>query len=200
MLYSKLSYTNLGSSLTFSAQGGRGKEKNAAAKNPVRPRKNTAEGGCGGNSAVFLQKIEAKPAALLGESRTQQKSFLFLLEEKIGRAQNQKCRENFFAGWRVVTSGGGLASLVGVLRKMGSDFFKQTPPFQIWVGSCLGASRLGSGFRQEIPRGFEIHRQDSRREATIPKRSLDCAKGARADERFSKIVGVSAVQFNHAIL
>ena len=50
-----------------------------AAKNPVRPRKNTAEGGCGGNSAVFLQKIEAKPAALLIRSRTQQKSFLFLV-------------------------------------------------------------------------------------------------------------------------
>ena len=86
--------------------------KNNAAKNSVRPRKNTAEGGCGGNSAVFLQKIEASPAALLVESRTQQKSFLFLLEEKIRRAQNQKCRENFFAGWRVVASGGGAASLV----------------------------------------------------------------------------------------
>src|SRR3989344_2710478 len=98
---------------------------NAAAKISVRPRKNTAEGGCGGNSAVFLQKIEAKPAALLVESRTQQKSFLFLLEEKIRRAQNQKCRENFFAGWRVVASGGGLASLVwfrsGISDKMSSS-------------------------------------------------------------------------------
>jgi len=34
-------------------------------KNPVRPRKNAAEGGCGGNSAAFLQKIEASPAARL---------------------------------------------------------------------------------------------------------------------------------------
>jgi len=64
-----------------------------------------AEGGCGGNSAVFLQKIEAKPATLLVQSRATQKSFLFLLEEKIRRAQNQKCEENFFAGWRVVASG-----------------------------------------------------------------------------------------------
>ncbi len=40
------------------------------------------------------------PAALLVQSRTQQKSFLFLLEEKIGRAQIKKCEENFFAGWR----------------------------------------------------------------------------------------------------
>jgi len=29
---------------------------------------------------------------------SQQKSFLFLLKEKIRRAQNQKSRENFFAG------------------------------------------------------------------------------------------------------
>jgi hypothetical protein len=62
---------------------------------------------------VFLQKIEASPAALLVQSRTQQKSFLFLLEEKIRRAQIRRSEENFFAGWRVVASGGGLASLVG---------------------------------------------------------------------------------------
>ena len=74
--------------------------KFVAAKNPVRPRKNTAEGGCGGNSALFLQKIEASPAALLVESRTQQKSFLFLLEEKIRRAHIRESEENFFAGRR----------------------------------------------------------------------------------------------------
>jgi len=84
----------------------------AAAKISVRPRKNTAEGGCGGNSAVFLQKIEASPAALLVESRTPQKSFLFLLEEKIGRAQIRKSEENFFVGWRASARGGGAASLV----------------------------------------------------------------------------------------
>jgi len=103
-----------------------------SAKNSVRPRKNTAEGGCGGNSAVFLQKIEASPAALLGESRTQQKSFLSLLEEDIRRAQNQKCRENFFAGWLVVASGGGLASLVwfrsAILDKIGSSGTVKTHP------------------------------------------------------------------------
>ena len=98
---------------------------NVTAKNSVRPRKNTAEGGCGGNSAVFLRKIEAKPAALLGESRTQQKSFLFLLEEKIRRARIRKSKENFFAGWQVVASGGGLVSLIwfrsAVLDKMSSS-------------------------------------------------------------------------------
>jgi len=102
--------------------------KKIAAKNPVRPRKGMAEGGCGGNFVIPLQKTEAKPAALLVQSRTQQKSFLFLLEEKIRRAQNQKSRENFFAGWRVVASGGGLASLVGVLLKECSNFVQKTPP------------------------------------------------------------------------
>src|SRR3989337_930002 len=98
---------------------------NAAAKNPGRPRKNTAEGGCGGNSAVFLQKIEAKPAALLVRSRTQQKSFLFLLEEKIRRAHIRKSEENFFVGWRASARGGGLASFVwirsGISDKMSSS-------------------------------------------------------------------------------
>ena len=47
------------------------------------------------------------PAALLDQSRVPQKSFLFLLEEKIGGAQNKKCEENFFAGWRASASGGG---------------------------------------------------------------------------------------------
>ena len=64
-------------------------------KNLFRPRPN------------FARLSERGPAALLALSRTQQKSFLFLLEEKIGRAQIKKCEENFFAGWRALASGGG---------------------------------------------------------------------------------------------
>jgi len=109
----------LGSSLIFSAQGGRGKEKNLklAAKIFASPSEGEAEGGCGGNSASPEPK--RSPAALLVQSRSQQKSFLFLLpariatqsvaggEEKIGRAQIKKCEENFFTGWRALASGGG---------------------------------------------------------------------------------------------
>src|SRR3989344_4694461 len=73
------------------------------------------------NSAVFLQKIEAKPAALLVQSRIQQKSFLFLLE-KIGRAQNEKSKEYFSVVRRALGSGGGAASFVGGFPKMRSDF------------------------------------------------------------------------------
>ena len=64
----------------------------------------------------------------------------------------------------------------------GQEFFskkvranaKITPPFQIWVGSCLGAEfiltkegLLGIGFRQEIPGGFEFHQKHSRRKAEV---------------------------------
>ncbi|MBP6856005.1 MAG: hypothetical protein KBC26_03515 [Candidatus Pacebacteria bacterium] len=76
-----------------------------------------------------MQKIEASPAACSVRSRSQQKSFLFLLEEKIGRAQNQKSRENFFAGWRALASGGGAASFVGVRLVKGSDFVQEGQPF-----------------------------------------------------------------------
>ena len=114
MLYSKLSYTNLGSSLNFSAHGWWGKEKkNAAAKNPVQPIEGAAEGGGGGNSAApERNQTEASPAALLVQSRTPQKSFLFLLEEKIRRAQIRKSEENFFVRWRASARGRGAASLV----------------------------------------------------------------------------------------
>src|SRR3989338_4895685 len=94
-------------SLTFSAQGGRGKEKyNVAAKNPVRPSKDKAE-GCGGNSALSLQKIEASPAALLVKAMHHRKILFSLKEEKIRRAQNEKRKEYFSVVWRAVTSGGG---------------------------------------------------------------------------------------------
>ena len=47
-----------------------------------------------------------RPRRLLGQSRAKQ-NILFLLEEKIGRAQNEKSKENFSVVRRVVASGGG---------------------------------------------------------------------------------------------
>jgi len=81
------------------ALGGWGKGENIVAKNSVRQSEGAAEGGCGGNSAAPERiKIAASPAALLVQSRATQKSFLFLLEEKIRRAQIRKSKENFFVG------------------------------------------------------------------------------------------------------
>ena len=89
------------------------------------------------------------------------------------------------------------AKLVRVLFEMGSNFFKQTPPKLICIridrARAEGAG-LGWHFRQEIPRGFEFRQKHSRRKSAVPKRSLDCAFSARADEeRFLEIVGVGAM-------
>ena len=114
---------------------------NVAAKNPVRPRKNTAEGGCGGNSAVFLQKIEASPAALLVKAMHHRKILFSLREEKIGRAQNEKSKEYFSVVWRVSASGGGAASFVGGFPKMRSDFVQGVEPNLTSVIKCPADKR-----------------------------------------------------------
>src|SRR3989339_1742612 len=100
-----------GSSLTFSAHGWWGKEKNnVAAENPIRPSRGMAEGGCGGNSAIPLQKIEASPAALLFKARHHRKILFSLGERKIRRAQNEKSKEYFAVVWRACRAVAGLAS------------------------------------------------------------------------------------------
>ena len=82
---------------------------------PFRLRKGKAEGGFGGNSAFPLRnQIEASPATCLNTWKAERhRKILFSLgERKIRRAQNEKSKEYFSVVWRVVTSGGGVASLV----------------------------------------------------------------------------------------
>jgi len=60
--------------------------------------------------------------------------------------------------------------LVGILFKMSSDFFQQTPPKFIYSVICLArgfAPRFGRHFGKIIPRIFEINRQFSRRKAAV---------------------------------
>ena len=102
---------------------------NVAAKISVRPRKNTAEGGCGGNSAVFLQKIGASPAALLVKAMRHRKILFSLREEKIRRAQNEKSKEYFSVVWRALASGGGAASFIRIRLVKNSDFVQERQPF-----------------------------------------------------------------------
>jgi hypothetical protein len=97
-----------------------------------RLRKEKAEEGVGGFSAFSLRnQIVDDPAVLLVKSRTTQKSFLFLLEEKNRRSQIKNCEENFFAGWRGFRATAGLASLLGVLLKKCSNFVQNSPPKHI---------------------------------------------------------------------
>jgi len=148
-----------GSSLTFSAQGGRGKEKNkVAAKISVRPSEGAAEGGCGGNSAApeRIQK-EASPAALLVQSRTPKKSFVFLLEEKIRRAQIKNRKQNFSLVGRALASGGGAASLVPFKKGSRKVYNYSTKTNFVGIDcSARANARAPQGkirfcFRREIP-------------------------------------------------
>jgi len=125
----------LGSSFVFSVLGGWDKEKKEKSAEKIAVgSEGEAEGGCGGNSASPEPK--RSPATLLVQSRTQQKSFLFLLEEKIGRAQNEKSKEYFSVVWRACRAVAGLASLLGVLLKKCSNINQKTPPkLEIGIGS-----------------------------------------------------------------
>jgi len=78
-----------------------------SAKKSGEARKQAGKKEEGWGEGIFARLPKRSPAALLVQSRAQQKSFLFLLEEKIGWAQIKKCEENFFAGWRASASGGG---------------------------------------------------------------------------------------------
>ena len=108
-----------------------------AAKIFRRRSEGAAEGGCGGNSAA---PERWSPAACSVRSRSQQKSFLFLLEGKIRCAQNQKSRENFFAGWRALASGGGANQLPFRSKKVRAKC-KISPPIET------------SSFERIAPRG-----------------------------------------------
>ena len=75
---------------------------------PPAPRSEDGSAGGGwGEECRAVRAKSAEPRRLLVQSRTPQKSFVFLLEEKIGRAQIKKCEQNFSVVWRALASGGG---------------------------------------------------------------------------------------------
>jgi len=85
---------------------------------------------------------------------------------------------------------------IRVLRKMGSNFFKQTPPKLISIRIDRARARgagLGWHFRQEIPRGFEFRQKHSRREAAVPQANACSVLRTGADAERLQIVGVSAM-------
>src|SRR3989338_8789171 len=124
------------------------------AEKSVRPSEGMAEGGGGGNSAM-PERIELSPRHLPEylEGRTPKKKVLSFLEE-IGRAQIRKARNFFLWCRRVERGGGGASSLGGGLLEMGSNFFKQTPPFQICRRSRRGAKPPGNFFGQSEKGGL----------------------------------------------
>jgi len=128
----------------------------ASSKISVRSSEGVAEGGWGEEFRHARAKSERgrtrRPAR---QSRAPQKSFVFLLEEKIGRAQIRNSKQNFSVVWRELASGGGAASL-GVLLKVGSSKVQNFPPiatFAVLGKDCLAASPLDSSASRKAGRG-----------------------------------------------
>jgi len=127
-------------------------------KNFSRPRPNFAKrisrrakiGGEFEGRKIFARLPKRSPAALLVQSRTQQKSFLFLLEEKEIARQIKKCEENFFAeqrakraaaGRSVQNSQSGFSSKkVRILTKR----YRQFSEFGFWAIVASPSLRSGS--------------------------------------------------------
>ena len=85
------------------------------AKKSASPSEGAAEGECGGNSASPDPK--RSPAACSVKSRSQQKSFLYLLEEKNGGARKSKIEKKTF-----LLAGERQREGASVSLKIGSDF------------------------------------------------------------------------------
>ncbi|MBI2610132.1 hypothetical protein HYW53_03060 [Candidatus Giovannonibacteria bacterium] len=122
--------------------------------------------GVGGRNAEPSERIEKRPApppALLGAEASQKVS------------QNQKCRENFFAGWRALASGGGAASFVGGFLKMRSDFVQGMEPNCMIRVHRLGASPLGGHISKNFPRlfGFKANRLRAQNVVRRAKRGVN---------------------------
>jgi hypothetical protein len=112
------------------ALGGWGKSENPVVANFRSPSEGVAEGGGWGEEFRHARaKDRGRPRRPARQSRATQKSFLFLLEEKIGRAQIGKSKENFFVGRAGFRHGGGAASLGGLL-KVGSSKVQNIPPLR----------------------------------------------------------------------
>jgi len=134
----------------------------------------------------FLSAPPTPPAELNQKGR---KIFGFCPRESASAPEAQSERTIQFRA----TTRSARATLVGILFKMGSDFFKQTPPnlicFRIDRARASGAG-LGWHFRQEIPRGFEFRQKHSRREAAVPQATACSVLRTGADAVRLEIVGV----------
>jgi len=145
---------------------------------PFRLRKGKAEGGGGGNSAFPLRnQIEDSPATCLNTWKAEhRRKILFSLEEKeIGRAQNEKSKEYFSAVWRACRAVAGLASLLGVLLKKGSNINQKTPPIFTFceiVRNSLGAKCLGMVFFRNFEGIFEIQNKSAVGNAEVRRAKL----------------------------
>ncbi|MDD3134427.1 MAG: hypothetical protein PHQ51_07475 [Synergistales bacterium] len=127
---------------------------------------------------IFARLPKRSPPARSEQSPAKKFSFPFRRKKK-SRAKLKNAKKTFLRDSEPERAAAERSELVGILFKMSSDFFQQTPPKLI---SCLArgfAPLFGGHFGKIIPRIFEINRQFSRRKAAVHKLlSLCCGKAA----------------------
>ena len=118
---SKLSNLFLGSTLTFSALGGRGKEKNCKPAEKIAVgSEGEAEGGVWGRE-FRLARAEAKPRRPARSEQSPAKKFSFPFRRKNRARANKKMRRKLFCGVASVSErrrGGASVSLKEISSKV----------------------------------------------------------------------------------
>jgi len=132
-----------------------------------------AEGGCGGNSASPEPK--RSPAALLSKSRPPKKSFVFLLEEKIGRAQIKNSEQNFSLSERALASGGGAER-----QNSASGFSRKKVRISFRIRSQIVCSAFVASAQSASARALRALRADFKRICHAPR-------GSKTNSRSRKI-------------
>jgi hypothetical protein len=132
-----------------------------------------AEGGCGGNSASPEPK--RSPAALLSKSRPPKKSFVFLLEEKIGRAQIKNSEQNFSLSERALASGGGAER-----QNSASGFSRKKVRISFRIRSQIVCSAFVASAQSASARALQALRSDFERICHAPR-------GSKTNSRSRKI-------------
>jgi hypothetical protein len=144
-----------------------------------------AEGGCGGNSASPEPK--RSPATLLFESRPPKKSFVFLLKEKIGRAQIKNCEQNFSLSERALASGGGAER-----QNSAFGFSLKKVRISFRIRSQIVCSAFVASAQSASARALRALRADFKRICHAPR-------GSKINSRSRKIRFAVARQQNPAI-
>jgi len=126
-----------------------------------------AEGGCGGNSASPEPK--RSPATLLVQSRPTKKSFVFLLKEKIGRAQIENRKQNFSLSERVKRAAAGWSVSRSVQKRFAlrSVIATRYNFHQFWGKMFARSPRLRLGSLRKFPYISGLNQRDGQNQKSV---------------------------------
>ena len=126
-------------------------------------------GGGWGEECRAVRAKSAQPRRLLVQSRTPQKSFVFLLEEEIRRAQIRNREQNFSVVWRASASGGGAVQSFRskwVRAKFRIEHQMKLPRF---LGEVASPLRGSAWWLCALRKAIKSHGAENEKEADLSK-------------------------------